>query len=321
MKYLKDNYLYFTKSERLGIYVLVTVIIFLFLLPTIYKKFILTPTPAAGNNAELLAALQQLTPDSANAGYVNNNDGPYGYSDASDRYQQKNISSTLFYFDPNTLSVEGWMQLGVKEKTAIGIQNYIAKGGKFREPSDVKKIWGIRPQLMERIIPYVRIGERFATSGYPKGTFDTSGRAPYQKTGYEKKNYQPIAVNSADSASFTSLPGIGPGYAGRIVRFRERLGGFVGVNQVAETFGLPDSTFQKIKPYLKIDGNTIKKLNINQATNEELKAHPYIRWQLANVIIAYRTQHGNFASVEALKKIVLITDDVFIKIAPYLVVD
>ena len=321
MKYLKNNYFYFTKGERIGIYVLLTLTILFFLLPAIYKRYVLPPAQSVPNNAALLAALQQLTPDSANSNDADNNNGTYGYSDASDRYEQRTINTPLFYFDPNTLSVEGWVSLGVKEKTAIGIQNYIAKGGKFRQAADVKKIWGIRPQLMERLIPFVRIDEKFTTTAFQKRVYDTSRRLPHQKTVYEKRTYQPIAVNAADSAAFTDLPGIGPGYAGRIVRFRNRLGGFVSVDQVAETFGLPDSTFQSIKPYLKIDGSNIKKLNINLASAEELKAHPYIRWQLANVIVAYRAQHGNFSTVASLKKIMLITDDVFIKIAPYMFVD
>lgn len=321
MKYLKNNYFYFTKSERIGIYVLLSLTILFFLLPAIYKRYIPPAAQPVPNNAALLAALQQLTPDSTNGNDLDNNNGPYGYSDASDKYEQQTVNTPLFYFDPNTLSVEGWVSLGVKEKTAIGIQNYIAKGGKFRQAADVKKIWGIRPQLVKRLIPYVRINEKFTTTAFQKRIYDTSSRLPYQKTAYGKKSYQSVAVNVADSASFTELPGIGPGYASRIVRFRNRLGGFVSIDQVAETFGLPDSTFQVIKPYLKIDGSNLKKLNINVASVEELKAHPYIRWQLANVIVAYRTQHGNFVTVASLKKIMLITDDVFTKIAPYLVVD
>lgn len=321
MKYLKNNYFYFTKSERTGVYVLLIVTILFFLLPSIYKQYLRPSAQPVSNNAELLAALQQLTPDSTNTFNADNNNESYGYSDANDRYEQRNINTPLFYFDPNTLSVEGWVSLGVKEKTATGIQNYIAKGGKFRQADDVKKIWGIRPQLMERLIPYVRIDEKFTTTTFQKRVYDTSSRVPYQKTVYQKKTYQPIAINAADSAAFTDLPGIGPGYAGRIVRFRNRLGGFVSVDQISETFGLPDSTFQTIKPYLKIDGSNIKKLNINVASAEDLKAHPYIRWQLANVIVAYRTQHGSFATVASLKKIMLITEDVFTKIAPYLVVD
>jgi competence ComEA-like helix-hairpin-helix protein len=87
---------------------------------------------------------------------------------------------------------------------------------------------------------------------------------------------------------------------------------------VAETFALPDSTFQKIKNKLVITNREVKKLNINLATLDELKSHPYLRYNIANAMVQYRTQHGNFSSVSDIKKIMLITDEIFIKAAPYL---
>jgi competence ComEA-like helix-hairpin-helix protein len=96
------------------------------------------------------------------------------------------------------------------------------------------------------------------------------------------------------------------------------LGGFYSIDQVGETFGLPDSTFQKIKQYLTIQNQTIKKININSANVEELKTHPYIRYNLANPIVAYRSAHGSFSSIEDLKKIMIITEEVYQRISPYL---
>jgi competence protein ComEA len=65
-------------------------------------------------------------------------------------------------------------------------------------------------------------------------------------------------------------------------------------------------------------GGEIKKININTSTKDDLKKHPYIRWNLANAIVEYRSQHGNFETLQAIKNIPLITEDVFSKIAPYL---
>jgi len=131
-----------------------------------------------------------------------------------------------------------------------------------------------------------------------------------------------LAVTACNSVTclmaFISLPGIGSKLAARIVAFREKLGGFYKVEQVAETFALPDSTFQKIKSRLIISHVDIKKLNINIATIDELKAHPYLRYNIANAIVQYRTQHGNFSSISDIKKIMMITEEIFNKAAPYL---
>ena len=114
------------------------------------------------------------------------------------------------------------------------------------------------------------------------------------------------------------MPGIGSKLAYRITNFRDKLGGFYSVEQIKETYGLADSTFQKIKPYLNVNADAIKKMNINTATKEELKVHPYIKWNLANAIVEYRTQHGNYKNLQELKNIVLIDDEAFNKILPYL---
>ena len=115
-------------------------------------------------------------------------------------------------------------------------------------------------------------------------------------------------------------PGIGSKLANRIITFREKLGGFYKVEQVAETFALPDSTFQKIKDKLIITNNEVKKLNINTAGLDELKIHPYIMYIIANAIVQYRNQHGNFSAISDIKKIMIITDDIYIKLSPYLTV-
>jgi competence ComEA-like helix-hairpin-helix protein len=127
-----------------------------------------------------------------------------------------------------------------------------------------------------------------------------------------------IEMNNADTSALIALPGIGSKLAARIVNFRDKLGGFYSVDQVGETYGLPDSTFQKIKTRLYCDENAIRKININTASKDELKGHPYIKWHLANVIVEYRNQHGVYKSLEDLKKIVLIDEITYKKVIPYL---
>src|SRR4029079_17461305 len=99
-----------------------------------------------------------------------------------------------------------------------------------------------------------------------------------------------------------------------------KLHGFISVEQVGETYGLADSTFEKIKPWLVISRPAVEKININTATPEQLKT-PYINYNLANIIYQYRTQHGRYASLHDLKKIMLIDETLFNKIEPYLSVD
>ena len=116
------------------------------------------------------------------------------------------------------------------------------------------------------------------------------------------------------------MPGIGSKLAQRIIVFREKLGGFYKIDQIAETFGLADSTFQKIKPRLTINDKTIKQFNINTATIDEMKLHPYLRYNIANAIVQYRTQHGNFNNIADVKNIMIIDELLFNKISPYITI-
>jgi competence ComEA-like helix-hairpin-helix protein len=138
---------------------------------------------------------------------------------------------------------------------------------------------------------------------------------------YVRKPPSPIDINTADTTAFIALPGIGSRLAGRIIHFREKLGGFYSIEQISEVYGLADSVFQKIKPFLRYSTSDIKRININTASLEELKAHPYIRYTIGNSIVNYRAQHGAFTNIEDLRKIVTITNDVFEKIISYLTLE
>lgn len=188
------------------------------------------------------------------------------------------IGSSLFPFDPATVSFEDLCKLGFPPKTANILINYRTKGGRFFKKEDVKKIYGISPELYSRIEPYIKIESNENFSQFPNK--------------FEKKQPQIIDINSASIDQWKALPGIGDAYANKFVKMREGLGAFVSLDQIKETYGLADSTFQKMKPFLKMSKGTIKKININEATPEQIRSHPYIlKWQ-ADDILKNRPVYG-----------------------------
>lgn len=135
---------------------------------------------------------------------------------------------------------------------------------------------------------------------------------------YIKKKIEPFDINEADTSAFIALPGIGSKLAARIVLFRDKLGGFYDKEQIREVYGLQDSVFQKISPLLKCNAQNVKKIEINSAEKETLKVHPYIRWSIANAVVAYRAQHGSFTSPDDLSKLENIGEDALKKMMPYI---
>lgn len=314
-KKIVANYFTFTRGNRIAVLAILFITVGVFFLPDALSKASDSKSPV--NDTAWIAAMKRIeqreNDNSSNFASNNeNNSSNYQYDRNSNNYYPKS-KGELFYFDPNTISAAGWKKLGLRDKTIGTILNYVSKGGKFRKPEDLSRIYGLFPNEYERIAPYIKIENQGAAS-YIKENKQNDNTSPKTYT----SRYSIVDINTADTTALIALPGIGSKLSARIISFRDKLGGFYSINQVGETFALPDSTFQKIKQFLKLETTSLRKININTATIDELKAHPYIRYQLANPIIAYRNQHGNFASIEDVKKIMVITDDIFNKIAPYL---
>ena len=117
------------------------------------------------------------------------------------------------------------------------------------------------------------------------------------------------------------IPGIGHSLPFRIINYRDKLGGFWDLLQLKQTYGMTDSIFQLIIPFLKTEPSTCKKININTATDFELSQNPVISKDIAKAIVIYRNQHGSFIRLDDIKRIVFITEEVYSKIVPYLTIN
>ncbi len=225
----------------------------------------------------------------------------------------------LSVFDPNTATETELLTLGLSQKTVKTLLNYREKGGRFKDASDLKKIYSISPEEAERLMPYVRIqaaekAEILASSGGRPSNVPTAYNATM---GPRKSTTAIIDVNRSGVEDWKTLPGIGEGYAQRIVKFREKLGGFSSTKQVAETFGLPDSIFQRILPQLK-HSPIIQKIPINSVAIEVLKNHPCFGYKVADAIARFRANHGRINNLADLQKLPAFTPEVLEKIGPYL---
>lgn len=305
--FVKD-YFTFTKKDRIGTLLFVLFVAGCLFLPRLLapktSPLVLEQDSSLAVTMDTLQNRKNQKPAYSETGYAR----AYQFEPSS---QKSFTNGELFEFDPNTATIRDWQRLGLNDKTSRTILNYISKGGKFRKPEDLQKIWGMPKEFYERVKDYVVIEQsqkNFARYEYSKPKFER-----------EERNPVVVNINDADTSAFIALPGIGSKLSARIVAFREKLGGFYSIDQIGETYGLPDSTFQKIKSRLQANENGIRKINLNTATKDELKVHPYIRWNLANAIVEYRNQHGAFKSLGELKNIVLIDETTFNKISHYLI--
>ncbi len=293
------EYFQFTRSERIGTLVLILLIILVLaatiVLPRVLPKQIVDFSEfqreielweAAGSKGD--------SPDSIGNSEQNNID--------ENNYQ-------LFVFNPNTITEAEMKRLGLNKRIVNTLLKYRNKGGVFYKKEDVKKIYGMNDSIYAVIDPYILI----PIDKELKQLASDSIILPLEE--FKKPT---IEINSADSVSLLNLYGIGPVYAGRILKYRNLLGGFVRKDQLLEVYGITPETYDEIEKNIVLDVDFINKINLNTATFEQLNKHPYLDSYQANAILEYRKIIGEINSVEELVENNLLPEDVFQKIKPYL---
>ena len=286
MKVRIKSYFTITKKDWNGLVVLVILIAGVLAAPYIYQLFRKDSTI---NFKVFDKAVAQLSKAQKNGTYLVDSAG----ADTPFKHRQ------MFPFDPNSLSADQWSQLGLTERQAGVIIHYVAKGGRFYKKEDLKKIYAITANDYARLEPYINI---------PGSNIESKKLKPGEA----------IELNSADSARLTELNGIGPSFAVRIIRYRDRLGGFYQKEQLKEIYGVDSSKYAVINQEVSVNQRVVKKIDINAVSFDQLRLFPYLSYKQVNAIIQYRVQHGNYKSLADIKNIAILDEKTLQKIQPYL---
>jgi competence protein ComEA len=302
--YLKD-YLTFSKRERRGAFVLMAIIILLLFAPLaleFYQVNFSFKTDYSAHDAEIDAFLLRKKELNDSLSALRNT-----------KLTVQNAPQYTI-FNPNEASAEDWLRLGVKPKVIKTILNYTSKGGKFYKKEDVKKMYGMDDATYQALVPFMRFKSR-----------DAQEKPDYFKKDYHKEQKLPkliiIELNAADSFDLVKIKGIGESFASRIVKYRNRLGGFISKSQLLEVYNLTPEKLLEIDAQIIIDPKLIKKININKCSKEELARHPYLNRNIANSIVRYREQHGFYSHSSEIQHSDLVNEELYRKLAPYLTIE
>lgn len=143
----------------------------------------------------------------------------------------------------------------------------------------------------------------------------------YTPPAYMQKRKFSVDLNVADTFDLQEIRGIGSVYARRIVAHREKLGGFVQLEQLREVWGIDSLTYARMLPSVYIASPVLRKINLNQADIKTLRNHPYLDYYQAKEIYLHRMRHGDFQSVEQVRDVNLMDAETFARVAPYLCVE
>lgn len=242
---------------------------------------------------------------------------------------------SLRSFDPNITSESGWMEMGLSKKQAAVILNYIEKGGRFKKASDLSKIYSLSKSEYLMLKPYIEITDTPISKNHMRNNLNNkdSNNITYsidsirnnpktQDTHINSPTHSAsefrLELNSADTLDLQLLPGIGPSYARRIVKYRELLGGFFHREQLMEVYGMDSLRYTGFINQVIIDTALIHPIPVNNATISNLVRHPYIDYFLAKTIISNRSKNGLYKSSRDFQSRLDLPSKIFEKIKIYL---
>ncbi|MBR0274054.1 MAG: helix-hairpin-helix domain-containing protein [Bacteroidaceae bacterium] len=237
-----------------------------------------------------------------------------------------------FVFDPNTADSATLVRLGLAPWQAKAMLHYRERGGRYHRSSDFKKVPGMTPELYERLAPVISIGRQFR---YYEDLDETDAIEAVERERHRVRDsvhqrrsdsiaalgrpqkFRDIVIlelNTVDSLTLQRIPGIGPLRAQKIVEYRDRLGGFYSVSQLAEIQAVPN----EVAPWLRVDKELVKKLNVNTMSVAELARHPYMGFARAKAIAEYRRTHGRIVGAAVLAFLPEFTEASLERLKPYL---
>jgi competence protein ComEA len=225
-----------------------------------------------------------------------------------------------FYFDPNELSEQKWVDMGIGAKIARNITRYRQKGGTFRDKEGLGRIYGMNDSVFAILKPFIRIKEieKDPSSNYLDDYNIKDSIEPHKNYKKYKTDTLIIELNSSDSASLLALRGIGPYYAGRIIKYREILGGYTSVEQLMEIRGMDSIRYNQFREQVTVNPQLVKKIDLNSVNFKELLRHPYFEYYLVKAIFNFKDGIKAYDSVGQLRKIPVMYEELFDKISPYL---
>ena len=279
----------FSKGERVAIITILALILVL-ILACLFRPSRKSLSDASLHNLDSLLALRQA---------------------AIEQQQQQQAEKPQevaelhpFPFNPNTLTEEEWLQMGLTDRQVRNIMNYKAKGGKFYSKNDLGKLYTISEEEFAQLEPFIVLPE-VSRSKNTKSS-EQSGVSTGSTTAKPEKKAIPIVdLNTVDSVTLVELPQIGGYMASRILEFRDKLGGFVDLEQLRDVKGMDEARFTTIRPYIKIGEAETLKIDVNRADFKTLVHHPYLSYEQVKRIFNQREKRGmikNWTQLEALLK-------------------
>ncbi len=298
------DFFYYSKSERRAVYALcigiALLLIAIWMMPDVSKTLI---AETSGVDSIALKSFEQEILSKS-------------YSKREKKhFVAEKVPVSLTTFDPNKADSIEFSRLGLPAYVVRNILKYRQKGGRFKTPESFSRIYGLEPDLFERLKPYIRIAEPKVAEAEKVDT--VAVRKVVEKKVFKYPEGTLVDVNGADTTELKKIPGIGSGIAKAIVSYRSRLGGFYALEQLAEIEYMTPALMK----WFKLENPVVRPLKVNEAGLETLRSHPYLNFYQAKVIVEHRRKKGKLKSLSQLSLYEEFTEKDLERLSAYLKFD
>ncbi len=242
-------------------------------------------------------------------------------------------TTRLFAFDPNTADSLTLLELGLRPWQVRNMMRYRAKGGRYRQPDDFRKLYGMTDSTFAALRPYIRIDStawvarrdslrllRHERDSLRHVADSLRRDSIFTARGYRVKKDTIIELNNTDTAALQYIRGIGSTVARHIVRYGQQLGGYISPEQIREIQALRDYKvpFDSVIPHLTAERDSVARLRVNYIGVERMQRHPYLSFTQAKAIYELRRNKFYLKSIDDLRGLNCLTDEDIRRIEPYL---
>lgn len=326
MKTNIHNYFYFSKAQRNGLIVVICLIFLTFFWSNILSDYLSSPTTDFSKFKEEVIVFEEET------ARLNENNFEENVSEEATTEIKTPIQ--LFSFDPNSVTKEALIKLGIKPTVANTFIKYRNTGARFYKKKDIKKVFGITDADYNRLEPYIHFNRK---KDKPK--------AVDQPKVFEKpivKPITPFVFNPNDAKKETLLNlGLSEKVAQTVINFRSKGGKFWKKQDFKKIYGLTEKDYLTLEPYIEISPTntlisektnipkdipqsfseaTTVKVDINNGSVEDWKQLKGIGDMTAKRIVNFKDKLGGFTSIEQIKMTYNVPDSVIDKVANQLIV-
>jgi competence ComEA-like helix-hairpin-helix protein len=207
---------------------------------------------------------------------------------------RKTEKPKIYSFNPNFITDFKGYKLGMSVAEIDRLLDYRKTNRYVNSAKEFQQVTKVSDSLLKSLATYFKFPD-WVTQKKSAG---------YSHKIFEKPKIVVIDINLATKEELKKVYGIGDGLSERILKEKEKFGGFVSMEQMNDVWGLSDEVIEKLNQSFNITSiPTVKKIAINNASIKELMKFPYFRYDLAKSIVTYRSMNGEIKSVEDLIKI------------------